>query len=63
MRLNSDLRKKIQNYSYSLADILYEGSNTKVYKGINDTTKESVAIKAIDIKNSKSKEDKKAMEC
>lgn len=60
---NNDLRKKIEDYSYSMNDLLHEGVNSKVYKGSKENTREPVAIKVINIQSFKSKEDKKALEC
>lgn len=48
---NNDLRKKIEDYSYGLKDIIGRGFSSVVYKGLNDKTKEKVAIKVIDIRS------------
>jgi hypothetical protein len=56
------LRKKIEDYSYGLADIISDNTSSKIYKGIRDNTKEAVAIKVIDIKGFKNKQDKSALE-
>jgi hypothetical protein len=62
MRQESSLRKKIEDYSYGLADIISDNISSKIYKGIRDNTKEAVAIKVIDIKGFKNKQDKSALE-
>lgn len=36
---NNDLRKKIEDYSYGLKDVIGRGFSSVVYKGINDKTK------------------------
>ncbi len=43
-------RKKIQSYSYGLDDAIGKGYSSQVYKGKNDETNESVAVKVIDLK-------------
>lgn len=43
-------RKKIENYSYGLNDVIGKGYSSHVYKGRNDETDQSVAIKVIDLK-------------
>ena len=48
--MSSYSRKKIENYSYALADIIGKGYSSQVYKGRNDNTMEPVAIKVIDLK-------------
>lgn len=48
----SDLRKKIEDYSYGLSDgdVIGKGYSSLVFKGINEKTREVVAIKVIDVK-------------
>jgi serine/threonine-protein kinase ULK/ATG1 len=48
---NNDLRKKIEDYSYGLKDIIGKGFSSVVYRGLNEKNKEPVAIKVIDIKS------------
>lgn len=55
MRQQADLRKKIEDYSYGLNDILAESTESKIYKGLRETNKETVAIKVVDIKRFKTK--------
>ena len=43
-------RKKLENYSYPLEDIIGKGYSSQVFKGRNDLTNEPVAIKVIDMK-------------
>lgn len=43
-------RKKIENYSYGLNDVIGKGYSSQVYKGRNDTNDTPVAIKVIDLK-------------
>ena len=50
---NNDLRKKIEDYSYGLKDEIGRGFSSTVYRGINEKTKEQVAIKVIDLKKVK----------
>ena len=45
-----DLRKKIENYSYSLNDIIHRGSKSVVFHGLNDLTNHSVALKVVELK-------------
>jgi serine/threonine-protein kinase ULK2 len=47
---NSYTRKKIENYSYGLNDVIGKGYSSHVYRGRNDDTNENVAIKVIDLK-------------
>lgn len=58
---NNDLRKKIEDYSYGLKDIIGKGFSSVVYRGINEKSKESVAIKVIDIKSIQGKPEKKML--
>ncbi len=46
----TNLRKKIEDYSYGLDEFLHIGETTKVYLGVNDKTRQKVAIKATDLK-------------
>jgi serine/threonine protein kinase len=62
MRQENNLRKKIEDYSYGLIDVLADNVASKIYKGMKENTKETVAIKVIDIKGFKNKQDKKALE-
>jgi hypothetical protein len=43
-------RKKIENYSYQINSQIGKGYSSIVYKGRNDLTNETVAIKVIDMK-------------
>jgi serine/threonine protein kinase len=43
-------RKKIENYSYGLNDVIGKGYSSHVYKGRNDESDLSVAVKVIDLK-------------
>jgi SNF-related kinase len=47
---NNDLRKKIEDYSYGLKDIIGRGFSSVVYRGSDDRTKEKMGIKVIDIR-------------
>jgi serine/threonine protein kinase len=47
---NAFTRKKIENYSYGLNDVIGKGYSSQVYKGRNDETSESVAVKVIDMR-------------
>lgn len=58
---NNDLRKKIEDYSYGLKDIIGKGFSSVVYKGVNEKSKECVAIKVIDIKSIQGKPEKKML--
>jgi serine/threonine-protein kinase ULK2 len=46
----NDLRKKIEDYSYGLKDVIGRGFSSVVYRGTNDKSKERVAVKVIDIR-------------
>ena len=54
MKPHNDVRKKIEDYSYALVDIVCRGTLGIVYEGINEKTREKVAIKVIDSKTIKS---------
>ena len=41
--------KKIENYTFSLSNIVGKGASSTVYLGENILTKENVAIKVIDL--------------
>jgi serine/threonine-protein kinase ULK2 len=43
-------RKKIEGFSYGLGEVIGKGYSSHVYKGRNDTTGESVAVKVIDLR-------------
>lgn len=43
-------RKKIENYSYGLNDVIGKGYSSHVYKGRNDDSDQNVAVKVIDLK-------------
>jgi hypothetical protein len=43
-------RKKIENFSYGLNDVIGKGYSSHVFKGRNDDTSDSVAIKVIDLR-------------
>ena len=45
-----DLRKKIENYSYSLNDIIYRGSQSILFQGLNEITNHPVALKVVELK-------------
>jgi len=59
---NNDLRKKIEDYSYGLKDVIGRGFSSVVYRGTNDKTKEKVAIKVIDIRAIQGKPEKRMLE-
>jgi serine/threonine-protein kinase ULK/ATG1 len=59
---NNDLRKKIEDYSYGLKDVIGRGFSSVVYRGVNDKTKEKVAIKVIDIRAIQGKPEKRMLE-
>ena len=40
-------KKRVENYVYKLGDILGQGSFGTVYRGIDQTTKEGVAVKVL----------------
>lgn len=42
-------RKKLEHYSYLLTDIIGKGYSSQVFKGRNDISNESVAIKVINM--------------
>lgn len=46
---NNFTRKKIENYSYGLNDVIGKGYSSQVYKGKNQDNEEHVAIKVIDM--------------
>jgi hypothetical protein len=43
-------RKKIENFSYGLNDVIGKGYSSHVFKGRNDESNQSVAIKVIDLR-------------
>jgi hypothetical protein len=43
-------RKKIENYSYGLSDVIGKGYSSQVFKGRNDSNNDSVAVKVIDMR-------------
>jgi serine/threonine-protein kinase ULK/ATG1 len=47
---NAYTRKKIENYSYGLNDVIGKGYSSHVYRGRNDENSQNVAIKVIDLK-------------
>ncbi|CAD8116494.1 unnamed protein product [Paramecium sonneborni] len=51
--LPSNARKVIENFSYALTDAIGKGFSSIVYRGRNDETNETVAIKVIDKKGLK----------
>jgi hypothetical protein len=53
MKQYNDVRKKIEDYSYALVDIVCKGTLGTVFVGIHDKTFEKVAIKVIDAKTIK----------
>jgi hypothetical protein len=48
---NNELRKKIEDYSYGLNDRIGKGFSSCVFRGLNEKTREQVAIKVIDLKS------------
>lgn len=48
---NNEMRKKIEDYSYGLTDMIGKGFSSSVFRGINEKTREQVAIKVIDLKS------------
>jgi serine/threonine protein kinase len=51
MSTNEHARKRIENYSYSLADVIGSGYSSKVYRGREESSRElPVALKVIDMK-------------
>lgn len=59
---SNDVRKKIEDYSYGLKDMIGRGFSSVVYRGTNDKTKEKVAIKVIDIRQIQGRPEKKMLE-
>ncbi len=59
---SNDIRKKIEDYSYGLKDVIGRGFSSVVYKGRNLKTKEKVAVKVIDIRAIQGKPEKKMLE-
>ena len=53
MNPNGYCRKRIENYSYNLEDQVGKGFSSFVYRGTNDSTGQSVAIKVINLKQVK----------
>ncbi len=51
----NELRKRIENYSYGLNDRIGVGFSSTVYRGANESTKDQVAIKVIDLKSIRTK--------
>lgn len=58
----NDLRKKIEDQGYGLSDVIGKGYSSVVFKGVNERTRETVAIKVIDIKAFKDKIGKQMLE-
>lgn len=58
---SNDVRKKIEDYSYGLRDMIGRGFSSVVYRGTNDKTKEKVAIKVIDIRQIQGRPEKKCL--
>ena len=58
---NKELRKKIENYSYSLNDIIGRGQNSVIFKGINEQTNELVILKVIEQKKINTKGEKQLL--
>ena len=58
-RRDTELRKKIENYTYGLSSRINQNSNSNIFKGINENNEEKVAIKVIDTKNPINKEHQK----
>lgn len=50
---NNELRKKIEDYSYGLNDKIGQGFSSNVFTGINEKTRQQVAIKVIDLRSIK----------
>ena len=53
MKQYNDVRKKIEDYSYALVDVICRGTLGTVYVGVHDKTLQKVAIKVIDSKTIK----------
>lgn len=43
------MKKKLEHFSYNLSDAIGKGYSSQVFKGRNDLTNESVAIKVINM--------------
>ena len=59
---NNEMRKKIEDYSYGLTDLIGKGYSSSVFRGINEKSKEQVAIKVIDLKTLKDKPARQMLE-
>mgnify|MGYP000452784116 FL=1 len=59
---NNEMRKKIEDYSYGLTDLIGKGYSSSVFRGINEKSKEQVAIKVIDLKSLKDKSARQMLE-
>jgi len=49
--MKNELRKKVEHYSYGLNDHLDLTKRTNIFRGINESTEEKVAIKVVDIRH------------
>ena len=56
------MRKKIEDYSYGLTDLIGKGYSSSVFRGINEKNREQVAIKVIDLKSLKDKSARQMLE-
>ena len=52
--VRNELRKKIENYSYGLNDHIDLTKKGNIFKGVNESSEERVAIKVIDLRNKES---------
>jgi len=59
---NNEIKKKIEDYSYGLTDLIGKGYSSSVFRGINEKSKEQVAIKVIDLKSLKDKSARQMLE-
>ncbi len=59
---NNEMRKKIEDYSYGLTDLIGKGYSSSVFRGINEKNREQVAIKVIDLKSLKDKSARQMLE-
>ena len=55
------MRKKIEDYSYGLTDLIGKGYSSSVFRGINEKTRQQVAIKVIDLRSLKDRNAKQML--